>query len=256
MIRRATPADAEGIFRVHRSAILDVASTRYTSEQIEAWAGKLSPASYSEPIENKIVFVADDAGQICGFGQLERKNSIVEAVYVLPGHLRRGLGGRLLSSARASGLTQLTLDASLNSLPIYAHAGYRLTPVAAARWREMSAAALTDGVVIQIASAFRSIDRQAEIIRAKLAEGLSLDAVLCVSAPPGYSEHHSGRAVDVTTNEGAAALEREFENTLAFRWLSRNAGRCGVVLSYPAGNPHGDDYEPWHRCLSPPALGL
>jgi len=83
MIRRATPADAEGIFRVHRSAILDVASTRYTSEQIEAWAGKLSPASYTEPIENKIVFVADDAGQICGFGQLDPKNSMVEAVYVL-----------------------------------------------------------------------------------------------------------------------------------------------------------------------------
>ena len=118
----------------------------------------------------------------------------------------------------------------------------------------MSAAALTDGVVIQIASAFRSIDRQAEIIRAKLAEGLSLDAVLCVSAPPGYSEHHSGRAVDVTTNEGAAALEREFENTLAFRWLSKNAGRFGFVLSYPAGNPQGYDYEPWHWCFRPTEL--
>src|SRR5205807_9171662 len=98
MSRRATPADAEGIFRVHRSAILDVAPTRYTSEQIEAWAGKLSPASYTDPIENKIVFVADDAGQICGFRQLYPKNSIAEAVYVLPGHLQPGLGCRLLSA--------------------------------------------------------------------------------------------------------------------------------------------------------------
>src|SRR5437667_1556572 len=89
---------------------------------------------------------------------------------------------------------------------------YLLTPEAAAKWREMSAAALTDGVVIKIASAFRSVDRQAEIIRAKLAEGMSLDAVLCVSAPPGYSEHHSGRAVDVATDEGAP-LELEFEKT-------------------------------------------
>src|SRR5882762_3455989 len=79
---------------------------------------------------------------------------------------------------------------------------YLLAPAAAAKWREMSAAALADGVVIKIGSAFRSVDRQAEIIRAKLAEGLSRDAVLCVSAPPGYSEHHSGRAVDVTTDEG------------------------------------------------------
>src|SRR5947207_5503600 len=125
---------------------------------------------------------------------------------------------------------------------------YLLTPAAAAKWREMSAAALTDGVVIQIASAFRSIDRQAEIIRAKLAEGLLLDAVLCVSAPPGYSEHHSGRAIDVTTTEGAS-LEVEFEKTEAFRWLSKNAARFGFVLSYPAGNPYGYDYEPWHWCF-------
>jgi len=85
-----------------------------------------------------------------------------------------------------------------------------LAPAAAGKWREMSAAALSDGVIIKIVSAFRSVDRQAEIIRAKLAEGLSLDAVLCTSAPPGYSEHHSGRAVDVTTDEGGAPFEPEF----------------------------------------------
>jgi len=104
---------------------------------------------------------------------------------------------------------------------------YLLMPAAAAKWREMSAAALTDGVVIKIGSAFRSVERQAEIIRAKLAEGLSLDAVLCTSAPPGYSEHHSGRAIDVTTDEGAAPLEPEFEKTRAFRWLSKT--RAGLV---------------------------
>ena len=128
---------------------------------------------------------------------------------------------------------------------------HMLTPAAAAKWREMSAAALSDGVVIKIASAFRSVDRQAEIIRAKLAEGLSLDAVLCVSAPPGYSEHHSGRAIDVTTDEGVPPLEPEFEKTRAFRWLSKNARRFSFVLSFPAGNPCGYDYEPWHWCFSP-----
>ena len=128
---------------------------------------------------------------------------------------------------------------------------YLLAPVAAAKWREMSAAALSDGVVIKIASAFRSADRQAEIIRSKLAEGLPLGAVLCASAPPGYSEHHSGRAVDVATDEGGAPLEPEFEKTRAFRWLSKNAARFGYVLSYPAGNPYGYDYEPWHWCFRP-----
>ena len=128
---------------------------------------------------------------------------------------------------------------------------HMLTPAAAAKWREMSAAALSDGVVIKIGSAFRSVDRQVEIIRAKLAEGLSLDAVLCVSAPPGFSEHHSGRAIDVTTDEGAASLEPEFEKTRAFQWMSKNAGRFGFVLSFPAKNPYGYDYEPWHWCFRP-----
>ncbi len=125
---------------------------------------------------------------------------------------------------------------------------HMLMPAAAEGWRELSAAALSDGVIVRIASAFRSVDRQAEIVRNKLARGLSLDAILCVSAPPGYSEHHSGRAIDVTT-DGVAALEREFEDTAAFQWLSKNASRFGFVLSFPANNPYGYAYEPWHWCF-------
>jgi len=124
---------------------------------------------------------------------------------------------------------------------------HRLTPAAAADWRALQAAARTDGVALRIASAFRSIERQAEIVRAKLARGLSLDAILEVSAPPGYSEHHTGRAVDVTT-DGVRPLEIEFATTDAFRWLSRRAGEFGFLLSYPAGNGHGYAYEPWHWC--------
>jgi D-alanyl-D-alanine carboxypeptidase len=127
---------------------------------------------------------------------------------------------------------------------------HRLTPAVATDWRAMKAAAQSDGVALRIVSAFRSIERQAEIVRAKLERGLSLDAILEVSAPPGYSEHHTGRAVDMTT-DGVPALEVEFENTNAYRWLSRRAGEFGFSLSYPAGNPHGYAYEPWHWCHKP-----
>jgi D-alanyl-D-alanine carboxypeptidase len=128
---------------------------------------------------------------------------------------------------------------------------YRLTPAAAAAWRCMQAAAASDGVVIKIISAFRSIDRQVEILREKLAQGVSLGEILAVSAPPGYSEHHSGCAIDITTDD-VAPLEVEFETTAAFQWLLKNAARFGFVLSFPPGNPHGYDYEPWHWCYKPP----
>jgi D-alanyl-D-alanine carboxypeptidase len=124
---------------------------------------------------------------------------------------------------------------------------YRLTPAAAAAWRRMQEAARAEGVVLQIASAFRSIERQVEIVRGKLARGDSLDTILAVSAPPGYSEHHTGCAVDVTT-DGVAPFETEFEKTAAFRWLTANAARFGFILSYPPGNRHGYQYEPWHWC--------
>lgn len=123
-----------------------------------------------------------------------------------------------------------------------------LTPIAAHAWRVLSKSAASDGVCIRIVSAFRSVERQAEIVRSKLERGLSLDAILAVSAPPGFSEHHSGRAVDVTT-DGVRPLELEFEHTDAFRWLSRNADRFGFVLSFPPDNRYGYAYEPWHWCF-------
>jgi D-alanyl-D-alanine carboxypeptidase len=126
---------------------------------------------------------------------------------------------------------------------------HRLTPAAAAAWRARSATALADGVTLKIVSAFRGIERQAEIVRAKRERGLSIDAILEVSAPPGYSEHHTGRAIDVTT-DGVPPLELEFERTAAFRWLLANAARYGFQLSYPAGNPNGYAYEPWHWCYA------
>jgi D-alanyl-D-alanine carboxypeptidase len=125
---------------------------------------------------------------------------------------------------------------------------YLLVPTAARAWRAMKTSAFGDGIIIRIASAFRTIDRQAEIVRAKLEKGLSLESILCVSAPPGYSEHHSGRAIDVTT-DGVRAFEQEFEHTSAFRWLSGNAGRFGFVLSFPPNNRYGYAYEPWHWCF-------
>ena len=48
-------------------------------------------------------------------------------------------------------------------------------------------------------SAFRSVDYQAALLRARLARGESIEQVLRINAAPGCSEHHSGRAVDIGT---------------------------------------------------------
>jgi D-alanyl-D-alanine carboxypeptidase len=120
-----------------------------------------------------------------------------------------------------------------------------MLPAAAPALREMLAAAADESVVVQVVSAFRSVEYQVGLLQRKLEKGLSMTEILQVSAAPGYSEHHSGRAVDLTT-PGFKPLEEEFERSEAFSWLDRHAGEFGFRLSYPRGNRHGVSYEPWH----------
>jgi len=115
-----------------------------------------------------------------------------------------------------------------------------LEPHAARAWQSMHAEATAAEIVLVVVSAFRSVARQEELRR-----GLSWEQILKVSAYPGFSEHHTGRAVDIGTPV-CPALTESFENTDAFRWLARNASRFGFALTYPRGNPHGVAYEPWH----------
>ncbi|MCA1798338.1 MAG: M15 family metallopeptidase [Xanthomonadaceae bacterium] len=122
---------------------------------------------------------------------------------------------------------------------------HELTPVAADAYRAMHAAAADDGIVIGIVSAFRSVARQVQLVRRKLDSGETIEQVLALSAPPGFSEHHSGRVVDLMT-PGSAVLEADFADTAAYRWLEANAKRFGFVLSYPENNPEGYLFEPWH----------
>ena len=95
-------------------------------------------------------------------------------------------------------------------------------PLAAEVWRCLKAAALVDGIDLFIVSAFRSIDRQAEIVRRKLDTGAAIESILTICAPPGFSEHHTGRAVDLSTF-GSRALEVEFDQTAAYAWLTEHA---------------------------------
>lgn len=124
-----------------------------------------------------------------------------------------------------------------------------LTPSAAPAWISMREAASADGVNLILVSAFRSIARQEEILKGKLAKGIPLEQVLEYSAYPGFSEHHSGNAIDIGT-DGARHLEEEFEFTPAFAWLCENAGRFGFAMTYPRDNPYGIAYEPWHWCFN------
>ena len=67
-----------------------------------------------------------------------------------------------------------------------------------------------------------------------------------VSAPPGYSEHSTGFAIDIgDANNRQTDFVIEFENTDAFKWLKNNAAKYHFKLSFDKNNKNVD-YEPWH----------
>ena len=126
----------------------------------------------------------------------------------------------------------------------------RLTPETAGSWQEMLTAAQVDGIALMIVSGFRDFEYQASLIRKKINAGQALKEILAVNAAPGFSEHHTGRAVDIAS-PGTRPLTEEFEGSEAFAWLERNAADYGFSMSYPRDNPEGFIYEPWHWAKTP-----
>ncbi len=125
----------------------------------------------------------------------------------------------------------------------------RLTAAAFSAWSAMKAAAAADEVAVFLISAFRDLEYQRGLIEKKLSDGQALAEILRVNAAPGYSEHHTGRAIDVGT-ANCDALSENFENTTAFQWLTANASIYHFSMSYPRTNVFGIQYEPWHWCFS------
>lgn len=123
-----------------------------------------------------------------------------------------------------------------------------LHPDAAAALMKMVADARTDGVWLVPASGFRTIAQQRTLFNEQMAVKGTPEAAAQVSAPPGYSEHHTGYALDIT--DGALPPDEDisvaFADTPAYAWLIAHAATYGFELSFPEDNPSGIAYEPWH----------
>tara|TARA_B100000886_G_scaffold27631_1_gene17500 strand:- start:191 stop:904 length:714 start_codon:yes stop_codon:yes gene_type:complete len=104
-----------------------------------------------------------------------------------------------------------------------------------------------DGVYLVFLSGYRSINLQNEIFYSlKSIRKQEASERARVSAPPGYSEHSTGFAIDIgDATQREKDFETEFENTDSFKWLIKNAAKFHFKLSFTKDNKY-IDYEPWH----------
>jgi len=112
---------------------------------------------------------------------------------------------------------------------------------------EMRDEAKKNGIYIVFLSGYRSINLQNEIFYSlKSLRNQEAAERARVSAPPGYSEHSTGFAIDFgDATQRETDFEIEFENTDVFKWLIKNAAKFHFKLSFTKDNKF-IDYEPWH----------
>ena len=112
---------------------------------------------------------------------------------------------------------------------------------------KMREEAKKDGIYLVFLSGYRSVNLQNDIFYSlKSIRNQEASERARVSAPPGYSEHSTGFAIDIgDATQRETDFETEFENTDAFKWLKKNAAKFHFKLSFSKNNKH-IDYEPWH----------
>lgn len=92
-------------------------------------------------------------------------------------------------------------------------------------------------VNIMINAAWRSIEQQEAIFAEKGGD---------IAANPGYSEHHSGYALDICIYENGKG--RTFADEEPYVWIPQNCSKYGFIRRYPESKTAltGITYEPWH----------
>lgn len=125
--------------------------------------------------------------------------------------------------------------------------GRYLQQEAAGQFNQMAEDALAEGIEFVMTTAYRSFGFQTTLYNNYVAASGQAEADK-FSARPGFSEHQTGLAVDVSSASVGYALTVEFENTAEWEWLNRHAAEYGFIQRYPKDKTEitGYMYEPWH----------
>jgi putative acetyltransferase len=130
-IRLARASDVAAIATVHAASVRGLCARHYRRREIEQWLAP-NPGLYARMLRTSTVFVAEASGQVVGFAAVRLASREVRALYIVPGAAGGGLGLRLMlrieRMARAYGLRELHLSATLNAVAFYERLGWRRDP--------------------------------------------------------------------------------------------------------------------------------
>lgn len=127
-IREFRDGDEAALHKIFYSAVHEIASADYTSEQLHAWApADMDLEAWHSRVRKNKPFVAVKDGGIVGFANLQ-EDGYIDQFFVSGHYPRRGIGGALMKHivqlAVEKGLSQLTSDVSRTAEPFFHHFGF------------------------------------------------------------------------------------------------------------------------------------
>ncbi|KAF1305271.1 M15 family metallopeptidase [Enterococcus saccharolyticus] len=128
-------------------------------------------------------------------------------------------------------------------------------------YEDLSQAANDAGFPLAIVSAYRSVSYQEQVFQQNvdlcMSQGMTKEEAIAKTketiTEPGYSEHHTGLAIDIVDehwqmNYPKEILDEEFGESEGGKWLAKHAREFGFIVRYPKDKESITQitYEPWH----------
>ncbi len=127
LIRSATRKDADAVLSLRRCAILRGCAGHYPKSDLAIWAEGDASERFLVDLERH-GFLAEAEGRLVGSGMVNLADGQIDAIFTHPDWMGQGIASAMMahleSLARANGLQQLTLEATLNAAPFYRRCGF------------------------------------------------------------------------------------------------------------------------------------
>jgi GNAT superfamily N-acetyltransferase len=126
-IRKANCDDVLDAWDIRRTSVHAACARYYPKAALSGWVDGTPTDKWASVVERDF-HVAVDEGLVVGTGMLTVASGQVDAIFVRPSHMGRGVGREMLQHLEALAgnfaLVAMRLDATLNAAPFYRHCGW------------------------------------------------------------------------------------------------------------------------------------
>lgn len=130
IIREYKLSDTEEIMKLFYDTVHEINIQDYTQQQVNAWAPEnMDYEVWHKRLQTKLPYIAEDNGEIVGFGELETDGHI-DCFYCHSKYQKMGIGSKLLShienTAKSQGIKRLYTEASITAKLFFQSKGFSI----------------------------------------------------------------------------------------------------------------------------------